>query len=109
MIDGCVSTVFDGFVYWQKYRKSTHYAARSRSAGPRLSYESLNELRYVSRLTKAAITWTAAGRVPHALKQNILILGPVNGTFASRYRFSHATAIAAIYAVYFHLPRPTSE
>lgn len=38
------------------------------------------------------------GEPSHALKENILILGPVNGTFASRYRFSHATAIAAICA-----------
>jgi len=103
----------------QEYRKSTHYAVHSRSARSSLSYDSSNELRYVSRLTKAAITCTARSGVAAwqgeprsrlSSKENIPILGPFNDTFASRYRFSHARHRDRrdLRGIFSHC-RPTSE
>lgn len=107
----------------QEYRKS--YALRSpwvhsRSARPSLSYDSSNELRYVSRLTKAAITYVRARRSGRAspaldsrLRRIFLSLAPSMTPSRRATDFlTRAFAIAAIYAVYigiFSLCRPTSE
>jgi len=72
---------------------------------PSLRYESLNELRYVSRLTKAAITCARVRvRGEHSYPWPLAMTRHRVAIF-SRHRFSRRDLRAA----YFHSSRPTSE